>query len=87
MHCRKDDEMIVIETETDEGRMSASISFTSMSVRQQETAITVTPEHLGKSNCLKALYAMHSVQWFQVSETGVHCLPSTVRLPSLESHQ
>ena len=63
--------MIVVESDTDEGRMSASITFTSMSMRQQENAITITSEHLGKGNCLKALYAMHSVQWFQVRVNGV----------------
>ena len=69
--------MIVVETDTDEGRMSASITFTSMSIRQQENAITVTSEHLDKGNCLKALYAMQSVQWFQVRVIGVHRLAST----------
>jgi hypothetical protein len=73
--------MIAVETVTDEGRMSASITFTSMSIRQQENAITITSEHLGKGNCLKALYAMHSVQWFQVRVAGVLRSASILSVP------
>jgi hypothetical protein len=47
--------------------MTVSIAFTSMSIQQQDNSdINPSEQVLTKENCLNALYAMHSVRWFQV---------------------
>ncbi|CAF4703518.1 unnamed protein product [Rotaria sp. Silwood1] len=63
IQCQKDDETIQVHTNTIEGEMSVSISFTSLSIQQQDGQIS--EQLLTKTNCLNTLYAMHSVQWFQ----------------------
>ncbi|CAF3838809.1 unnamed protein product [Rotaria sordida] len=66
IQCQKADETIQVYTNTIEGQMSVLISFTSSSssIQQQQHSQT-SEELLTKTNCLNALYAMHSVQWFQ----------------------
>ncbi|CAF3977237.1 unnamed protein product [Rotaria sp. Silwood2] len=63
IQCQKDDETIQVHTNTVEGQMSVSISFTSSSIPQEDSQ--TSEQLLTKTNCLNALYAMHSVRWFQ----------------------
>jgi len=48
--------------------MSVSISFTSLSIEQD---IQTSEQLLTKTNCLHALYAMHSVRWFRVRKKKI----------------
>ncbi len=61
-------EIIQVYTDTNEGQISVSISFTSFSIQQ----ITQTSgQFLTKKNCLNALYAVYSVRWFQVKKNKI----------------
>jgi hypothetical protein len=61
--CQRANEIIQITTEIDEGQISVSISFTTLSIQHEN--IQTPEEFLTKTNCLNALYSMHSVRWFQ----------------------
>ncbi len=65
MVCQIDQEMIELQTNTEEGVMSIAIGFTSPLIQQQDKC--ESEEFLSKRNCLNALYSIHSTRWFQVS--------------------
>ncbi|CAF1218074.1 unnamed protein product [Rotaria magnacalcarata] len=76
--CQKDDEIIRVYTNTIEGPMSVSISFTSLSIQKQQNPQT-SEQLLSRKNCLKALYAINSFQWFQSHISTEKHAPALIR--------
>ena len=67
IECQRVNELIQINTEIDQGKISVCISLTSLSI-QQGSSDQISEEHLTKRNCLKALNEMYAVRWFQVKK-------------------
>ncbi|UJR20861.1 hypothetical protein I4U23_023971 [Adineta vaga] len=77
IQCEKDNEIIQVYTDTIEGKMCVSISFTSISIQSSDNQIV--NQCLTKTNCLMGLDAMHSVRWFQKQVSIRQHAPALIR--------